>query len=314
MKKSYILYLLIFITKITAAQIQFEEAPEKWTFPQKIRRGSYPTINWEGNKLYFIGNGICYIEKTDTGWSDTVRLSNQVNNQMFLRKPVLSPDEKTLIFSGSEFARLFRSKWNDQLNDWDTASIFNDNGISQGIGYWELSSFLNDTTMILIYWGDGKISHYDSAAGLWSAPVNYPHPSLYIHTDWGSWISPNRKKHYWATGLYDRDLCVSYLDSAGLYTHTYKLNISTISDSLYQLGEFKSKIEQYPFLTPDGGTMYFMANYDTTGGIWSIYESKMYIDENGDTILTNINEPTHQTPSSGFELYPAYPNPFNPLT
>ncbi len=314
MKIFYIAYIILFVSQTNTAQIQYEEAPEKWTFPKKIRKGSYPCVNWEANKLYFIGNGISYIEKTDTGWTDTVRLGNQVNNQMFLRKPVISPDEKTIYFTGSEFGKLFRSRWNDQLNDWDTSRIFNDNGISSGHGYWEISSFLNDTTLILIYLGDGKISYYNSVTGLWSAPVNYPHPSLYIHTDWGSWVSPDRKKHYWATGLDNRDLCVTYLDSAGLYTHTYKLNISFISDSLYQIGEFKSRVEQYPFLTPDGRTMYFMANYYSTGGNWSIYESKMYIDENGDTVLTSINEPEPPSNPIGFELYPAYPNPFNPVT
>ena len=108
MKTSYILYLVLFIAKIATTQIQYEEAPEKWTFPKKIiNRGAYPSVNWDGNRVFFIGNGICYIEKTDTGWTDTVRLGNQVNNQMFLRKPVLSPNEETLIFTGSEFARLY---------------------------------------------------------------------------------------------------------------------------------------------------------------------------------------------------------------
>lgn len=317
MKTTYILYLVLFIAKISSAQIQYEEAPEKWTFPKKIiNRGAYPSVNWDGNRVFFIGNGICYIEKTDTGWTDTVRLGNQVNNQMFLEKPVISPDGKTIYFTGSEFGKLFRSRWNDQLNDWDTSRIFNDNGISSGHGYWEISSFLNDTTLILIYLGDGKISYYNTVTGLWSAPVNYPHPSLYIHTDWGSWVSPDRKKHYYAEHYNNNgDLHVTYLnDTTGTYIKHYKLNISFITDSLYNLGEITDNDEIYPFLTPDGRTMYFMANYDSTGGNWSIYESKMYIDENGDTVLTSINETEPPSNPIGFELFQAYPNPFNPVT
>ncbi|QQS38299.1 MAG: T9SS type A sorting domain-containing protein [Ignavibacteriales bacterium] len=87
-----------------------------------------------------------------------------------------------------------------------------------------------------------------------------------------------------------------------------------MSDSLYNIGEYLSRSEHHPFLTADGKTMYFQANYDTLGAYHSVWESKMIIDENGDTVLTDIKEEHQIKLPEKFLLFQNYPNPFNPTT
>ncbi|QQS38300.1 MAG: T9SS type A sorting domain-containing protein [Ignavibacteriales bacterium] len=60
--------------------------------------------------------------------------------------------------------------------------------------------------------------------------------------------------------------------------------------------------------------MYFQANYDTLGGYYSVWESKMIVDENGDTVLTDIKEEHRTKLQEHFLLSQNYPNPFNPTT
>ena len=314
MKIHQLVVLIILITHCTFAQLGYPPAVEQWSKPKKLVYGTGPSVTWDGKRIYFVGSGICYIEKIDTGWSEIHQLGPQVNNQINLGKPVLSPDGKTLIFSGYETQRLFRSKWNEQMNDWDTARIFTDNGISSGNGWWEVGCFLSNTTLMLEYLSEGRITYWDTVTGLWSTPDYFPQFPLYTLSDWGSWVSPNWKKHYYAYGGNNVNLIVQYFDSSGGYGLPFTLNISTMSDSLYNIGEYRSRHELKPFLTPDGRTMYFQANYDTLGAYFSVWESKMIVDENGDTVLTDIKEEPQTKLPEQFLLSQNYPNPFNPTT
>lgn len=58
--------------------------------------------------------------------------------------------------------------------------------------------------------------------------------------------------------------------------------------------------------------MFFQTNYDTLN--FSIYESKMLIDENGDTVTTRVDDSESFNFPNDFYLYPSYPNPFNSTT
>jgi hypothetical protein len=275
----------------------------------------YPYVTPDGSKLFFMGyNGYNYIEKTETGWSERTRLGDQINFTNYLRKIVLSPDEKTLYFTATPEILIYNSFWVDSLSDWGPASLLTDNGINSGIGAWYVSSFLDDTTMILETLGEGLISYFDSSSGLWSTPVHFPVNCCRIYSDWGIWIQPDRKKIYPAVEDYTLnrgiDICVNFSRDT-LYSYRYSLNICIIMDSLYDLGEVKGNNELYPYLTADGKTMYFMANYDSST-VYNIYESRMYIDENGDSVLTTVDESDipEQIPGE-FYLYPPFPNPFN---
>jgi hypothetical protein len=57
--------------------------------------------------------------------------------------------------------------------------------------------------------------------------------------------------------------------------------------------------------------MYFTANY-LEYGKRGIYRTRMLINEHGDTILTSKEKEI--TIPSETKLFPAYPNPFNPVT
>jgi hypothetical protein len=310
----YFIVLVIFSLSFAHAQ-PFSEAVEKWTMPVKVDTNAwYPYVTPDGNKLFFKGyGGYNYIEKTETGWSERTRLGNQINGYNFLRKIVLSPDEKTLYFTATQDIWIYRSFWVDSLNDWGPASLLTDNGINSGMGAWYVTGFLNDTTMILETAGEGLISYFDSSSGLWSTPVNYPVECCPIYSEWGISILPNRKKVYPAVESFDLnrgiDIFVRYLMDSTYYFR-YSLNFSIIMDSLYDLGEVKGNNELYPYLTADGKTMYFMANYDSST-VYNVYESKMYIDENGDSVLTSVNENISEQIPGDFYLYPPFPNPFN---
>lgn len=316
MKSTFILFIVFESVVILYAQTNLPPSIEQWSKPRKIVYGINPSVTWDGNKIYFISvYGIAYIEKIDTVWSEIHPLGPQVNNQMNVRKPVVSPDGKTLIFSGHQTDRLFRSRWNEQTNDWDTARIFNDNGISSGNGWWEVGSFLSDTSLFLEYLSEGRITYYDSVTGLWSTPQYFPQFPIYTRSDWGSWVSPDWKNHYYVYGTSNLNLVVQYFDSTtGIYRSPYLLNLSIMSDSLYNIGEYLSRSEHHPFLTPDGRTMYFQANYDTLGAYHSVWESKMIVDENGDTVLTSINDTENEQTDIGYYLGEAFPNPFNSNT
>jgi len=111
------------------------------------------------------------------------------------------------------------------------------------------------------------------------------------------------------------DLIVSYKNKEmpSGYSLPHILNFCLEADSLYWSGKYKGRYEGYPVITADGKTLYFTANYET-GEYGYIYESHMIIDENGDSVLTELQNPKINSPISSSFLYPPYPNPFNPET
>ena len=76
--------------------------------------------------------------------------------------------------------------------------IMTENGFNFGIAWWEVSNFLDDSTMIVLDGGQSKISYFNYSTGLWGTPIGFPSPSFPFMSDYGSWVHPNRKKsiHY----------------------------------------------------------------------------------------------------------------------
>ncbi|HZW39578.1 MAG TPA: T9SS type A sorting domain-containing protein [Ignavibacteriaceae bacterium] len=311
--KSLLIIFLVFLSVNLFSQ-NWPEAIEKWSFPKKVVEGKYPYITPDGKRLYYLYGGYYYIDKTDTGWSAPHLINSNINGFNFKRKIVLTPDEKTLFFTATEDHLIYRSFWNDSINDWGPANLILENGFNSGHLSWHMGNFLNDSTMIVLYGDEVNIS-YLNENGLWSQPGRYPTNSYYLMASWGCWISPIKNKFYFSeeTYSYNRgaDIIVDYKTSDSTYGNPHTLNISFIMDSLYKLGEIKGNNESWPYLTADGKTMYFETSYDS--GRFTIYESKMLIDENGDTVATGVETSQNGLPND-FYLYPSYPNPFNHST
>ncbi len=323
MKMLFIFFIVGFYYSIYS-QTTLPEAREKWSKPEKIqaiqdfRWGSnqYPCVSWDGKTIYFNSSAIYYTRLTDTGWSFPQKLPDQLNYPTFKKKPLISPDGNQFLFEQFSTGQIYRSYWNDTLNDWDTARVLRDNGIGSGWGRWSLGNFLDDTTLILLQNDEGRITYYNKEIKIFSSPQPFPSEPLPIMGALGHWVSPDRRKWYKGTGTsYNTfDIEVSYfIDSTGGFGLPFRLNISYLSDSLFNINEIKGKNEYFPFLTPDRKLMYYMANYDSGFGT-TIYVSKMIVDENGDTVLTNIRDDLGLQQPKDINLFPAYPNPFNPTT
>lgn len=335
--KLIIIFFFFLLTCVAFAQPVYQEAPEKWSKPEKIpsiqafRVGGneFPTVSWDGKTIYYVRGGywgkFYYTTLTDTGWTFPKPMPGQIHPPISYAtgRLIMSPDKKMLLFTAGLTGQIGISFWNDSLNDWDSSYPLRDNGIGSGNPYpvWNVVNFLNDTTVILLDWYEGRISYYNKETKTFSAPQPFPSESYPIWGTEGHWISPNKKKHYFGDfgnapwPEHDYDLRVAYMDSSNLsYNFSFRLNISTMSDSLYLIGEYRGRQETEPFLTPDGRTMFFMANYDTSISIYTIYMSRMIIDENGDSVLTSVNERNETHLPKELNLFPAYPNPFNSQT
>jgi len=328
MKPIIIFFLLC--SRILAQPI-FQEAPEKWSKPEKIASiqafsidgNEKPSVSWDGKTIYYMAAcswGDFYSTTlTDTGWSFPKRMPGQIHPPISWAtgKLIMSPNNKMLLFTAGLTGQIGISFWNDSLKDWDSSYPLRDNGIGTG-GYWGVSSFLNDTTVIISKDSQGRITYYNKETKTFSRPEYFPSERGQTFSQFGQWISPDTKKEYqgeYWSGLENNDLYVAYMDSSGLnYRYPYKLNICFIADSLYLIGKYKGRREEYPFLTPDGKTMYFTANYDSGGNYLTIYKSRMIIDENGDSVLTNIQDDLGLRQPKDINLLPAYPNPFNSQT
>jgi hypothetical protein len=330
-----LIVIFLLLCSVVLAQPVYQEAPEKWSKPVKIPSIQAfrpiwcrePTVSWDGKTIYFLTGqwgDFYYTTLTDTGWSFPKRMPGQIHPPISYAtgKLIISPDNKMLLFTAGLTGQIGISFWNDSLNDWDSSYPLRDNGI--GTGYpspvWGVVNFLNDTTVILYDRYEGRITYFNKETRTFSRPKNFPTECCPIFAADGAWISPDKKKYYgvdWGQGgSSNLDLTVSYFDSSSLghYKFPYKLNISFMSDSLFYIGEYRGRSERFPFLTPDGKTMFFNANYDSGGNYFTIYMSKMIIDENGDSVLTNIDEKTKSIIPEELKLLPAYPNPFNSQT
>jgi hypothetical protein len=351
MGKNYIflfLNLVLFSVQLYAQDV-YSQAPEIWSEPQKIitlnLNGNYaemPSIMPDGKTIYFMS---AYIDspavifssyKTDTGWSIPKKLNSNINATMLERNPSISPDGKKLYFirydnGGYGDWDLWVSEWSDSLNDWDTPK--------------NLGSNINtDATEYICYTPDNKnlyftrqggfltdimISEWNDTTQQWGTSSLFDNHKLNIgNAIEGITMTGNKKKLYF--GMYnfleyssynhdEYDIYVSYYDSAKkLYGTPMLLNINSHPDSsVPNYNPYNLGCDSYPTITSDGRYLYFSSNRKDTNYLHSgtpvvdIYESRLLVDENGDTI-TSVEEKNTQIKS--IHLYQNYPNPFNPST
>ncbi len=278
--------------------------------------------------------GVIYL--TDTGWTKPVRVPYLFDN--LSEDPVISPSGKRLLFdwwTGGGW-QMFYSDWDSTINDWGPVKdpgvpINNPHpywGINWGCGV-QPGCFLDDTTLIFTICKETFISHWHNATATWDTAVSWPYifpnstwDGLRLGPDAGIAVTISKTKVYQSIWHDDTtldgkvysnyDLTVTYRDTSldRGYGNPYTLNISLMSDSLYFTGVYSGRYEGYPSITADGKTLFFEADYN---GKFTIYESHLLVDENGDTITSVVNKYPQGVPG-GFKLFPVYPNPFNTST
>jgi len=321
MKTKIIFIILVIITKNLFAQ--YPLAPEVWSVPEKIgvisewaTSSRSPSISFNKQKLYF--EGLAVTEWVDTGWNVPNSLPNYINQHLAC-SPCISPNGKRLFFTW------FWPTWNIYYSDWD--STINNWGPAINCGtnvnnpYADGCVLPNDTTLIFLKDTETHISYWNKQTQTWGPSERWPTSTLWFQSDWGVYVSPNFGKVYLEGARVDTtiggqyylnyDIVVCYRDT--LNPMGYKppkiLNYCLYSDTQYFAGNYVSRFEGFPTLTPDGKKMYFTADYDSQT---TIYESTMLIDENGNPV--NVERGKEGLPLKKMELLPAYPNPFNPRT
>jgi len=320
---NFILLLPFFLTQ---AQYPLPLAPEVWSIPEKVAIISQwsqsqisPSISFDKQYLYF--EGLAVSEWSDTGWIEPYSLPNYIN-QHLARYPCISPNGKRLFFTwfwpGWD---MYYSDWDSTINNWGEAINCGPNINTPGSA--EGGCVLpNDSTLIFLRSSQTRISYWNKETETWGPAESWPTPNFLFFSDWGIYVSPDRKKVYISLGkadttisgqyYFDYDIYVNYKDTT--YPMGYKppqiLNFCLYADTQYFAGNYVDRFEGYPTLTPDGKKMYFTATYDSQ---FTIYESTMLIDENGNPVNVRDERETKLLPDE-IQLFPVYPNPFNPNT
>ena len=345
--KTFLRILIILFICTHLLEAQYLQAPEVWSKPIKISRfnlskyyADMPSITPDGSKIFFITanppnpTSIYCSEKTDTGWNEPRILTSYIN-QNLAEAPSISPDGKKLYFrrydnGGYGDWDLWVSEWSDRLNDWGPSKNLGPNINSSAIEWFGYTPdnkyFYFERVSGLLT--DIRVSEWNDTTQQWGTSSLFDNHQLNVgHDIDGMTMTQNKKKLYFSMYTFNNypkhdefDIYVSYFDSTkGFYGTPMLLNVNSHPDSSvpeYNPGNLG--YDGYPTITADGRYLYFSSNRDDTnhvhGGnpIFDIYESKLLVDENGDTV-TNIKEENKYRINS-FELFQNYPNPFNPST
>ena len=103
----FIIFILLTIQQLFSQtpKEDYSIAPEIWSKPKLIQEISdfYPSgdirtvsVAADGKKLFI--TGIAYLEKTDSGWTEPVKLNDKVNSAL-AGWPCISPNGKRLFYS-----------------------------------------------------------------------------------------------------------------------------------------------------------------------------------------------------------------------
>ncbi len=323
--------ILLFICLFAAANInaQYPLAPEVWSIPEKVTvisewavRSESPSISFDKQRLYFHAGGPAVTEWGDTSWAEPYSLNSNIN-QHLARWPSISPNGKRIFFTWFwPDWDLYYSDWDSVANDWGVAVNCGPN-VNTPAGAEFTGSMPNDTTLIFLRSTTSHISYWDKQTQTWGPAESWPTPLFLFVSDLGIYVLPSYKKVYFTGSRLDTtisgehylnyDIVVSYRDTS--HPMGYKppkiLNFCLYADTQYFAGNYVDRLEGFPSLTPDGKKMYLTAIYD---GQTTIYESIMLFDENGDPVSVEDDGYEYGIIPEEIELYPAYPNPFNPIT
>ncbi|MBV6513551.1 MAG: hypothetical protein FMNOHCHN_03086 [Ignavibacteriaceae bacterium] len=301
------------------AQFTYPLAPEVWSKPEKLlpdSMGQLPynpfSLTTTGDTLLYGYQYVYFIHKDSAGnWHGPEKLSPLYGIPNYSPDyPVLTPDKKTLYFTDLRSFKMYKCRFNDTTGVWGTPEVFYDNGFNV-TPHWYCINFLNDSTMFVV--GEERTRLARMVNGKWFPNYEYPKPGQGILWGKGIWLNHTGFRAYYSLGQTQNfDIFLKYInDSDTSILMSTILNLSIMSDSLYQIGEYAGRSEYFPYLTPDRKKMVFIANYDS---VFKYYVSRLIIDENGDSVLTGTKEESSVDYPKEIEFYQNYPNPFNPET
>ncbi len=313
LRKVIILSFLIYSQAFP--QYVYPLAREVWSKPEKLFpdslyiRPNFFSTTETCDTIIYCDQNIYYIYRDSTGNWVSPRMFNPAYGLPNLSPAyaVLTPDKKTLYFTDKWSTRMYRARYNDSTGEWGPKETFFDNGFNQ-TPRWYCMNFSNDTTMLVV--GNEFLRKAKLRDGLWYPDDGFPEPgaSWLFHN--GVWLNAENDRLYSGdqVGWSNVDLHVTFFYDSVISQVTYKLNISQISDSLFLKGEYMRRNEHHPFLSADRKKMIFTADYD---GQLRYYTSRLLIDENGDTVLTSLNEREETRIKTGNRILPNNPNPFS---
>jgi hypothetical protein len=297
----------------SAGAQSWPEAPEKWSLPVEIPELSRPgltflscTLTADERTIYMTWDSkIVVSHRVDSVWSTPVELGSTINAPgMLVEAPSVSPDGRTLYvraYVGTWV--LFGSTWSDSLGDWQTPQDLGFN-INQ-YGAW-FGMTPDNNHLYFHRHGLPRISTWDESNAEWG-PSEWLDYYRFLDSRHSISLPASKRKIYYDAGVPKIDLIVHYYDTTlHEWSFPMKLNVQRLIDSAYG----SNNLQFSPWVSADGRHLYFTSNHE---GRVALYRSDLLIDENGDTVVTEVAS----TPGSAAESpedVQTYPNPFNART
>ncbi|MDR3611515.1 MAG: T9SS type A sorting domain-containing protein [Ignavibacteriaceae bacterium] len=326
---------ILFSLSLSLFSQTFPPSIEKWSDPVRVDSFSNPyeyeseaTLTNDARTIYYFKNDAIYTSnKSDSVWSSPVRLNGYINNGEPIRNTSLSRDGKRLYFcrwGGYGNWDLWYSDYIDSLKDWGPSQNMGPE-INSPNGEYFAYEYSKDTLYIInnVWAMEGLCIYVKDSTNKWKIvdSSNYYNPFGIGHIR-GLSITQDKRKAYlsqYVFSVFDTvqsDLFVTYWDTLlHHWGNTYELNINSHGFVISGWTEGIGGWDQYPWISPDGKTLYFTSNRDVaredSTANPDIYISHLLIDENGNPVGIK-DQPKPEI--GGFNLYQNYPNPFNPAT
>lgn len=227
---------------------------------------------------------------------------------------------------------LYFSTWDTTANDWGQVENLGSQINSYDGEYYAYELSPDTLYCINDRWASMGVCIYikNKTSGEWKIidSSNYQHP-FGAGGIRGLCITADRRKAYFSryislsTDSLQSELHVTFWDSTkNRWGDSYRLNINSKAYEKKITDNYSVWIggwDEYPWISPDGKTLYFTSNrdiarIDTSSSAADIYESHLIVDDKGDSVtsVSIINEPRGKI--NKLKLLPNYPNPFNPAT